>query len=194
VTNNRTWAIGWPAATRALLRTPRGVAEGRQQARTVLASRTGDGLDPASVNAPFARPRHQASGSRPRRPSAPRPSTATARPSHSFCALPTSTGPVPRLRSTRTATVATWPRYVPTARSAARPVRRLRRTPPPSRSGRRTCSTPSHCEAHWQGPPGGHWLTGPNWWRCSTSLRWTRRSRPRTPSTPTCVGARDPRD
>jgi hypothetical protein len=102
VTNNRTWAIGWLAATRALLRTPAsgardyrqaalagaihetlvtliparepeldaslattlaripdgsaesgGLAAGRQQARTVLASRTGDGLDPASVNAPF---------------------------------------------------------------------------------------------------------------------------------------------
>lgn len=106
VTNNRTWAIGWLAASRALLRTPTaprrqdyreaavagaihetlttliparkaeldqalattlaripngsaedaGVAAGRQQAKTVLASRANDGLDPASVNAPFNPP------------------------------------------------------------------------------------------------------------------------------------------
>lgn len=106
VTNNRTWAIGWTAATRALLRTPAasrpgdfrdaalasavqetlvtliparkaeldqslattlaripdgaaesaGVAEGRRQAQAVLASRTGDGLDPTSVNTPFTPP------------------------------------------------------------------------------------------------------------------------------------------
>jgi PAP2 superfamily protein len=104
VTNNRTWAIGWLAASRALLRSPAGstpyqeaalagavhetlvtlvparkseldqslattlaripdgapetagVAAGRQQAKEVLASRTNDGLDPASVNAPFTPP------------------------------------------------------------------------------------------------------------------------------------------
>lgn len=104
VTNNRTWAIGWTAATRAVLRSPAapapyaeaavaaavhetlvtlaparkteldqaltttlaripdgsaetaGVAAGRQQARAVLASRADDGLDPASVNAPFTPP------------------------------------------------------------------------------------------------------------------------------------------
>ncbi|WP_410791608.1 vanadium-dependent haloperoxidase [Kribbella sp. C-35] len=104
VTNNRTWAIGWTAATRALLRSPAaptpykeaalasavhetlvtlaparkteldqaltttlaripdgsaetaGVAAGRQQAQAVLASRANDGLDPASVNAPFTPP------------------------------------------------------------------------------------------------------------------------------------------
>ncbi|MDX6252977.1 MAG: hypothetical protein QOF10_6337 [Kribbellaceae bacterium] len=106
VTNNRTWAIGWVAATRALLRTPSsgraqdyreaalagavhetlvtlvparkaqldqalsttlaripdgtaesaGLAAGRKQAQTVLASRAEDGLDPASVNAPFTPP------------------------------------------------------------------------------------------------------------------------------------------
>lgn len=106
VTNNRTWAIGWLAATRALLRTPAtarpqdyreaavagaihetlttlvparkaevdqaltttlaritdgpaetaGVAAGRQQAKAVLAARADDGLDPASVNAPFTPP------------------------------------------------------------------------------------------------------------------------------------------
>jgi hypothetical protein len=104
VTNNRTWAIGWLAATRALLRSPgaatqykdaalasavhdtlvslvparkteldqaltatlaripdgaaetAGVAAGRQQAQEVLASRADDGLDPASVNAPFTPP------------------------------------------------------------------------------------------------------------------------------------------
>ncbi len=104
VTNNRTWAIGWLAATRALLRSPAGstpykaaalagavhetlvtlvparnneldqslattlaripdgadetagVAAGRQQAKEVLASRANDGLDPASVNAPFTPP------------------------------------------------------------------------------------------------------------------------------------------
>jgi hypothetical protein len=101
VTNNRTWAIGWLAASRALLRSPAGstpyqeaalagavhetlvtlapvrksqldqslattlaripdgaaetagLAAGRQQAKEVLASRANDGLDPASVNAPF---------------------------------------------------------------------------------------------------------------------------------------------
>jgi hypothetical protein len=106
VTNNRTWAIGWLAATRALLHTPAtprpqdyreaavasaihdtlttlaparkaeldqalattlgriangpaedaGVAAGRQQAKALLASRADDGLDPASVNAPFTPP------------------------------------------------------------------------------------------------------------------------------------------
>nr|WP_238351176.1 vanadium-dependent haloperoxidase [Kribbella shirazensis] len=104
VTNNRTWAIGWIAATRALLRSPAaptpyqeaavatavhetlvtlaparkteldqaltatlaripdgsaetaGVAAGRQQAQAILASRADDGLDPASVNAPFTPP------------------------------------------------------------------------------------------------------------------------------------------
>jgi hypothetical protein len=104
VTNNRTWAISWTAATRALLRSPAapasyaeaavaaavhetlatiaparkteldealaatlaripdgsaetaGVAAGRQQAQAVLASRADDGLDPASVNAPFTPP------------------------------------------------------------------------------------------------------------------------------------------
>ncbi|WP_328991780.1 vanadium-dependent haloperoxidase [Kribbella sp. NBC_01245] len=104
VTNNRTWAIGWLAATRALLHKPAatrdyqdaalagavhetlvtliparaaqldqalattlaripdgsaestGLAEGRRQAKAVLTSRTGDGLDPASVNAPFTPP------------------------------------------------------------------------------------------------------------------------------------------
>ncbi|TWD84861.1 PAP2 superfamily protein [Kribbella amoyensis] len=104
VTNNRTWAIGWLAAARALTGTPNsdaafgdaalsgaihetlvtliparkpeldqslaatlaripdgtaetaGVAAGRREARTVLAARTGDGLDPASVNAPFTPP------------------------------------------------------------------------------------------------------------------------------------------
>jgi hypothetical protein len=104
VTNNRTWAIGWLAASRALLRAPAGstpykeaalagavhetlvtlvparkteldqslattlarvpdgadetagVAAGRQQAKEVLASRANDGLDPASVNAPFTPP------------------------------------------------------------------------------------------------------------------------------------------
>ncbi|WP_350275235.1 vanadium-dependent haloperoxidase [Kribbella sp. HUAS MG21] len=104
VTNNRTWAIGWTAATRAVLRSPAapapykeaavaaavhetlvalaparkteldqaltatlaripdgsaetgGVAAGRQQAQAVLASRADDGLDPASVNAPFTPP------------------------------------------------------------------------------------------------------------------------------------------
>ncbi|WP_460662625.1 vanadium-dependent haloperoxidase [Kribbella swartbergensis] len=101
VTNNRTWAIGWLAASRALLRSSAGSAPyqeaalagavhetlvtliparkteldqslattlariadgdaetagltaGRQQAKAVLASRANDGLDPASVNAPF---------------------------------------------------------------------------------------------------------------------------------------------
>jgi hypothetical protein len=104
VTNNRTWAIGWLAASRAVLRSPAGstpydeaavagavhetlvtlaparkaeldqslattlaripdgpaenagVAEGRKQAKEVLASRANDGLDPASVNAPFTPP------------------------------------------------------------------------------------------------------------------------------------------
>jgi hypothetical protein len=104
VTNNRTWAIGWLAAGRAVLRssagaTPyaeaalagavhetlvtlvparkteldqslattlaripdgpaegAGVAEGRKQAKEILASRANDGLDPASVNAPFTPP------------------------------------------------------------------------------------------------------------------------------------------
>jgi hypothetical protein len=103
VTNNRTWAIGWLAATRALLRAPgrqeyreaavagaihdtlttlvparkveldqaltttlaripdgpaeaAGVAAGRQHAKTVLATRSGDGLEPASVNSPFTPP------------------------------------------------------------------------------------------------------------------------------------------
>ncbi|MFC9691370.1 vanadium-dependent haloperoxidase [Kribbella sp. NPDC056951] len=102
VTNNRTWAIGWLAASRALLRPAapsyreaalasavhetlvtlvparkaeldqalattlarvpdgadetNGVAAGRQQAKAVLASRVNDGLDPASVNAPFTPP------------------------------------------------------------------------------------------------------------------------------------------
>ncbi|MGW1345011.1 vanadium-dependent haloperoxidase [Kribbella sp. NPDC002412] len=104
VTNNRTWAIGWLAASRAVLRSPAGstpyqeaafasavhetlvtlvparkteldqslvttlaripdgsaetagVAAGRTQAKEVLASRAGDGLDPASVNAPFTPP------------------------------------------------------------------------------------------------------------------------------------------
>jgi hypothetical protein len=103
VTNNRTWAIAWLAATRALLRTPgpqdyreaavagaihetlttlvparrteldqaltttlgritdgptetAGVTAGRQQAKTVLAARSGDGLEPTSVNAPFTPP------------------------------------------------------------------------------------------------------------------------------------------
>lgn len=104
VTNNRTWAIGWLAAGRALLRSPdrsasyqqaalagavhetlvavaparkteldqalattlaripdgtaetAGVAAGRAQAQQILAARTNDGLDPASVNAPFSPP------------------------------------------------------------------------------------------------------------------------------------------
>ncbi|MEI8410025.1 MULTISPECIES: vanadium-dependent haloperoxidase [unclassified Kribbella] len=104
VTNNRTWAIGWLAASRALLRSPAdsapyneaalagavhetlvtlvparktdldqslattlaripdgaaetaGLAAGRQQAKEVLASRANDGLDPASINAPFTPP------------------------------------------------------------------------------------------------------------------------------------------
>jgi hypothetical protein len=104
VTNNRTWAIGWLAAGRALLRSPAGstpyqeaalagavhetlvtlvparktqldeslattlaripdgsaetsgLASGRQQAQVVLASRANDGLDSASVNAPFTPP------------------------------------------------------------------------------------------------------------------------------------------
>ncbi|MBM7776111.1 hypothetical protein JOD54_006315 [Actinokineospora baliensis] len=102
VTNNRTWAIGWLAAARALrhghdrpfaeaavatalhdalvdlvpgqsaeidralattlARIPdgagksRGAREGAAQALRVLAERAGDGLDPASVNAPFAVP------------------------------------------------------------------------------------------------------------------------------------------
>ncbi|MFI7062994.1 vanadium-dependent haloperoxidase [Kribbella sp. NPDC050124] len=104
VTNNRTWAIGWLAASRAVLRSPggstpyqeaafasavhetlvtlvparkteldqslvttlaripdgsaetAGVAAGRKQAKEVLAARAGDGLDPASVNAPFTPP------------------------------------------------------------------------------------------------------------------------------------------
>ncbi len=104
VTNNRTWAISWLAATRAVLRSPAastpykeaalasavhealvtlvparkteldqsltitlarvpdgadetaGVAAGRQLAKAVLTSRVDDGLDPASVNAPFTPP------------------------------------------------------------------------------------------------------------------------------------------
>ncbi|MFF1820065.1 vanadium-dependent haloperoxidase [Kribbella sp. NPDC058245] len=104
VTNNRTWAIGWLAASRALTRSPAGATPykeaalatavhetlvtlvparkaqldealattlgripdgadetagttaGRQQAKAVLVSRTNDGLDPASVNAPFTPP------------------------------------------------------------------------------------------------------------------------------------------
>ncbi|RLK61787.1 vanadium-dependent haloperoxidase [Actinokineospora cianjurensis] len=102
ITNNRTWAIGWLAAARAvrhghdraftdaavasavhdslvrlvpsraaevdealartLARVPdgpakaRGVAAGSDQARRTLAEREGDGLDPASVNAPFPVP------------------------------------------------------------------------------------------------------------------------------------------
>ncbi|GLW91261.1 vanadium-dependent haloperoxidase [Actinokineospora globicatena] len=102
VTNNRTWAISWLAAARAvrhghdrafteaavasavhdslvrlvpsraaevdsalattLARIPsgaaksRGVAAGSAQARRTLAEREGDGLDPASVNAPFPVP------------------------------------------------------------------------------------------------------------------------------------------
>jgi hypothetical protein len=116
VTNNRTWAIGWTAATRALLRSPgaptpykeaalagavhetlvtlaparkteldqaltttlaripdgsaetAGVAAGRQQAQAVLASRADDGLDPASVNAPFTPPSTEAGIWRPTPP------------------------------------------------------------------------------------------------------------------------------
>jgi hypothetical protein len=98
VTNNRTWAIAWLAATKAVRATDndaalaaavhqtlttliptrtteldaalattlaqipngtnktRAVEAGKQQARAVLATRTGDGLDPASVNAPFPTP------------------------------------------------------------------------------------------------------------------------------------------
>ncbi|MEV8533329.1 vanadium-dependent haloperoxidase [Streptomyces sp. NPDC051211] len=50
------------ALTTSLARVPdgpaedRGVAAGARQARTVLAARSGDGLDPASVNAPFTVP------------------------------------------------------------------------------------------------------------------------------------------
>ncbi|REE97023.1 vanadium-dependent haloperoxidase [Thermomonospora umbrina] len=105
-TNNRTWAISWIAAARAVRDTPpgvkrrayqdaalasavhaslvalaptrtedlnaalhrtleripdgasedRGIAAGKRQARTVLASREGDGLDPTSVNTPFPTP------------------------------------------------------------------------------------------------------------------------------------------
>ncbi|MFI6505481.1 vanadium-dependent haloperoxidase [Nonomuraea typhae] len=101
VTNSRVWAIGWTAATRALLREPladaayqeaalasavhaalldfappgkpqldavlagtlaripdgpakdRGLAAGKAETAALLAARTGDGLDPASVNAPY---------------------------------------------------------------------------------------------------------------------------------------------
>ncbi|WP_327434300.1 vanadium-dependent haloperoxidase [Streptomyces sp. NBC_01236] len=106
ITNNRTWAISWLAAARAIRELPpgvdrsdfqdaalasavhdslvalvpsraqeldaalratlagvpdgpaksRGVAAGARQARLVRASREGDGLDPASVNAPFTVP------------------------------------------------------------------------------------------------------------------------------------------
>ncbi|WP_243744784.1 vanadium-dependent haloperoxidase [Streptomyces hainanensis] len=102
VTNNRTWAVGWLAAARALRadgraayqeaalagavhealseltparaaeldaaldatldRVPDGPAEdaglaaGRREARALLAERAGDGLDPASVNAPITLP------------------------------------------------------------------------------------------------------------------------------------------
>jgi hypothetical protein len=106
VTNNRTWAISWLAAARALRATPpspgardyqdaalasavhealvalipgrtaeldaafdstlarvpagpakeQGVAAGQQEARSLLTERAGDGLDPASVNAPYPTP------------------------------------------------------------------------------------------------------------------------------------------
>ncbi|GLZ40844.1 vanadium-dependent haloperoxidase [Actinokineospora sp. NBRC 105648] len=102
ITNNRTWAISWLAATRAVRHAPRGafsdaavaaavhdalvrlvpaqtaeldsalattlarvpdgqaksrgLAEGRARAEAAVAERANDGLDPASVNAPFPTP------------------------------------------------------------------------------------------------------------------------------------------
>ncbi|GDY59805.1 hypothetical protein SVIO_104280 [Streptomyces violaceusniger] len=110
----------------------RGVAAGEREARSVLASREGDGLDPASVDAPFTvPPAAPASGSR-RRPRTPPPrSTATASRGRSCWRPPTSSGSVRRPRWTPGGTGRTWPKCVPTARwtaPGAPPTRRRRRT------------------------------------------------------------------
>ncbi|MGW6359113.1 hypothetical protein ACWFR5_29045 [Streptomyces sp. NPDC055092] len=94
----------------------KGAAAGTREARLVLASREGDGLDPASVNAPFTVPpaRPRAFGSRPRPPT-PRPhSTATGSPGPSCWSAPTSTVCRRRPSWTPRVTVPTWPRSVRT--------------------------------------------------------------------------------
>ncbi|MFD7445138.1 hypothetical protein [Streptomyces sp. NPDC059909] len=116
----------------------RGVAAGERQAELVLESREGDGLDPASVNAPFPVPEPAPGVWQPTPPTyapAAQYGNRLARPFLLESAGQFRLGRRPRW--TPSATGQTWPRCVGTVRWTARSARCTRRRPPISGSAPR---------------------------------------------------------
>ena len=171
-----------------------GLAAGRAAADSLIAERTGDGLDPASVNATFPLP-SPAPGIWQPTPPAYAPATQygnrVARPFILRSADQFRLGPPPPLR--RRHVIRADLSEVPgrTAPLTAPYAPRRRPTPPFSGWARRSPSdTPRSCAPRSSscGPPRPS--ATPAWSRSSTRPWWTLRSPRRTPSTHISDGAR----